>query len=125
MADVVGGKLNRLSQFAGDPGDEQLVFADPRTGGPLEHAAVLAPVSSRADGRAATASAPTTFGMRMAAANVPMRTLQEWMGHRDIETTQRYDDYAPSPHEAALVAAAFARDQRTGTQSVPAERIDP
>jgi len=36
-----------------------------------------------------------------------MRTLQEWMGHRDIETTQRYADYAPSAHEAAFVAAAF------------------
>jgi site-specific recombinase XerD len=43
----------------------------------------------------------------MAAAGVAMRTLQEWMGHRDIETTQRYADYAPSAHEAALVAAAF------------------
>ena len=36
----------------------------------------------------------------MAAAGTPMRTLQEWMGHRDIETTQRYADYAPSEHEA-------------------------
>jgi len=43
----------------------------------------------------------------MAAAGVPMRTLQEWMGHRDIETTQRYADYAPSAHEAAFVEAAF------------------
>lgn len=43
----------------------------------------------------------------MAGAGVPMRTLQEWMGHRDIETTQRYADYAPSSHEAAFVAAAF------------------
>jgi len=43
----------------------------------------------------------------MAAAGVPMRTLQEWMGHRDIETTQRYADYAPSAREAELVAAAF------------------
>jgi site-specific recombinase XerD len=36
-----------------------------------------------------------------------MRTLQEWMGHRDIETTQRYADYSPSAHEAAFVEAAF------------------
>jgi integrase len=43
----------------------------------------------------------------MAAAGVPMRTVQEWMGHRDISTTQRYADYAPSAHEAAFVAAAF------------------
>ena len=49
-----------------------------------------------------------TFGTRCAAAGVPMRTLQEWMGHRDIETTQRYADYAPNEHERELVARAFA-----------------
>ena len=48
-----------------------------------------------------------TFGTRMAAVGVPMRTLQEWMGHRDIETTQRYADYSPSAHESAFVEAAF------------------
>jgi integrase len=48
------------------------------------------------------------FGTAIASAGAPMRTLQEWMGHRDIETTQRYADYAPSPQEAALVAAAFS-----------------
>jgi hypothetical protein len=31
----------------------------------------------------------------MAAAGVPMRTPQEWMGHPDIETAQRYADYLP------------------------------
>jgi site-specific recombinase XerD len=45
----------------------------------------------------------------MAAAGVPPRTLQEWMGHRDLATTQRYADYAPSNQEAEMVAAAFAR----------------
>ena len=45
----------------------------------------------------------------MAAAGVPMRTLQEWMGHRDITTTQIYADYAPSPHEHELAESAFAR----------------
>ena len=34
-----------------------------------------------------------TFGTQMAAAGVPMRTLQEWMGHRDIKTTMIYADY--------------------------------
>ena len=47
-----------------------------------------------------------TFGT-MAAAGVPMRTLQEWMGHRDFKTTLIYADYAPGEHEAALVEAAF------------------
>ena len=43
----------------------------------------------------------------MAAAGVPMRTLQEWMGHRDFKTTLRYADYAPSAHEAEQVNRAF------------------
>jgi site-specific recombinase XerD len=32
----------------------------------------------------------------MASVGVPMRTLQEWMGHRDFKTTLIYADYAPS-----------------------------
>ena len=43
----------------------------------------------------------------MAAAGVPLRTLQEWMGHADYKTTQIYADYAPSENEAAIVEAAF------------------
>ena len=49
-----------------------------------------------------------TFGTRMAAAGVPMRTLQEWMGHRDFKITLISADYAPSAHERAMVEAAFA-----------------
>ena len=43
----------------------------------------------------------------MAAAGVPMRTLQELMGHRDHATTLIYADYSPQPHETAMVEAAF------------------
>ena len=50
-----------------------------------------------------------TFGTRMAAGGVPMRTLQEWMGHRHITTTERYADYAPSIHERNLIEAASVR----------------
>jgi hypothetical protein len=48
-----------------------------------------------------------TFGTLMAAAGVPMRTLQEWLGHRDLTTTLIYADYAPSEREAEWVAVAF------------------
>jgi site-specific recombinase XerD len=50
----------------------------------------------------------------MAAAGVPMRTLQEYMGHKDLATTQRYADYAPSTREADMVAAAFCRQALAG-----------
>jgi hypothetical protein len=45
----------------------------------------------------------------MAAAGVPMRTLQEWIGHRDSKTTLIYADYVPAANEAEIVNAAFAR----------------
>ena len=48
-----------------------------------------------------------TFGTRMAAAGVPMRTIQHWMGHADGKTTQIYAHYQPSGLEADLVDQAF------------------
>ena len=44
-----------------------------------------------------------------------MRTLQEWMGHKDIQTTQRYADYCPNPGERTVVEAAFARGSNPGS----------
>lgn len=49
-----------------------------------------------------------TFGTRIAAAGVPMRVLQEWMGHRDFRTTLIYADYEPGDEESDLVDAAFS-----------------
>ena len=46
-----------------------------------------------------------TFGTRMAAAGVPLRTLQEWLGDRDFTTTLVYADDQPSAREAELVDA--------------------
>ena len=44
----------------------------------------------------------------MAAQGVPMRALQELMGHRDFATTLIYADYSPSAHEAEWAEKAFA-----------------
>jgi site-specific recombinase XerD len=41
-----------------------------------------------------------SFGTAMAGQGVPMRVLQELMGHRDFSTTLIYADYSPSAHEA-------------------------
>ena len=56
-----------------------------------------------------------SFATRMAASGVPLRTLQEWMGHRDFKTTLIYADYAPSEHEAAMAERAFAAGTNSGT----------
>jgi len=44
----------------------------------------------------------------MAAQGVPMRALQEMMGHREFKTTEIYADYAPSAMESEWAEAAFA-----------------
>lgn len=49
-----------------------------------------------------------TFGTRLAANGVPIRTIQEWMGHEDIRTTQIYADYEPSEHAIEAVSQAFS-----------------
>jgi integrase len=43
----------------------------------------------------------------MAAQGIPMRALQEMMGHRDFKTTLIYADYTPSAHEPERVEAAI------------------
>jgi integrase len=58
-----------------------------------------------------------TFGTAMAGQGVPIRTLQEWMAHRDFATTLIYADYAPGAQEAEWVTAAFT--PKIGTDSVP------
>ena len=110
-------------------GDDDLVFPHPIVGTPLDRSRVLrrfkAAVKVAGVGQFEEVKKPSgkterkpltrfhdlrhTFGTRMAGAGVPMRTLQEWMGHREIKTTLIYADYAPSEHEAAWVEQAFAK----------------
>lgn len=119
MADEVAGELERFYKASGEPADDELVFPSPKgSGGPLDKCATLRRMrrALRAAGLDETHrfhDLRHTFGTAMAAAGVPMRTLQEWMGHRDIQTTQRYADYAPRTRDAELVAAAFTRTAAT------------
>jgi integrase len=109
----VAVELDGWQQSTAWGADGDLVFAEPLTGGVLRRGALM-----RRYHRALTAAMLDedhrfhdlrhTFGTAMAAAGVPMRTLQEWMGHRDLATTQRYADYAPNAHEVAMVDRAFA-----------------
>lgn len=49
-----------------------------------------------------------TFGTVCASAGVPLRTIQQWMGHENIVTTERYASHMPRLKDAALISAAFA-----------------
>lgn len=113
MADVVAAELDRLSTATRHPGDDDLVFGHPLDRTPISKPEILkryrkALKAARLDEALTFHCLRHTFGTRMAAAGVPMRTLQEWLGHRDVQTTQIYADYAPSAHEAAMVATAFS-----------------
>jgi integrase len=118
LADRVAGELDRLytarygDREEGDHADE-LVFPSVKTGGPQERSKLFgrfrkAAKAAHLDESRVFHDLRHTFGTQMASAGVPLRTLQEWMGHRDLTTTQIYADYAPNPHEAELVEAAFA-----------------
>lgn len=112
-ADRVAAALERHFKRSAFQGDEDLVFCHPQTGNPLD-ASKLRKRYKKALKRVALRPVRFhdlrhTFGTLCAAAGVPMRTLQEWMGHRDVKTTLIYADYAPSAQENAMVERAFSR----------------
>lgn len=106
MADRVAAELDAHQRRSRFSADDDLVFPNPATGRPLDVSKVRFRFK-RALRRAAVREVRFhdlrhTFGTRMAGAGVPMRTLQEWMGHRDFQTTLIYADYEPSAAEADL-----------------------
>ncbi len=113
LADEVAGELERHFQRSAYQADGDLVFCHPETGDPLDRSRLLK--RFKAAGKRAGLDQVRfhdlrhTFGTRMAGAGVALRTLQEWMGHRDSKTTEIYADYQPNAGEADLVRRAFAR----------------
>jgi integrase len=60
----------------------------------------------------------------MAGVGVPIRTLQDWMGHRDFKTTLIYADYSPSEREREWVEVAFARATTGATELSETQRTE-
>jgi len=127
MADRVAAELERHFRASAYQADDDLAFAHPQTGEPYDasrmrkrfYAAMRAARMGHLVGQEngiTLHSLRHTFGTRMAAQGVPMRTLQEWMGHRDLSTTQVYADYAPdTANEREWVERAFAPGTNPGT----------
>jgi len=117
MADRVGGALDVLYKASAYQADDDLVFGHPHTGRPLDRSQVTKRFK-RALTRAGVREVRFhdlrhTFGTRMAATGVPIRSLQAWMGHADIKTTMIYTHYAPAPNEVELVNQAFSMQGAT------------
>ncbi|HET6864674.1 MAG TPA: site-specific integrase, partial [Solirubrobacteraceae bacterium] len=111
LATRVAAELEWLFQESERRRDDDLVFAHPTTGNPIDRSKLLKRFKAalrRAEIREVRFhDLRHTFGTRMAAQGVPMRVLQELMGHRDFKTTLIYADYAPSEREAEWVEQAF------------------
>ena len=122
LADRVARELELHFQRAVYQGDDDLVFCHPEIGNPYD----TSKMRKRFDEAVGSAGARSdirfhdlrhTFGTRMAAAGVPLRTLQEWMGHRDYKTTLIYADYQPDDRrEAELVERAFEASTNPSTK---------
>jgi integrase len=125
LADRVAAELEKHFQRSAFQADDDLVFAHPVLGVVLDRSKLLKRFKTclRAAGvrEARFHDLRHTFGTRMAATGVPIRTLQEWMGHRDFKTTLIYADYAPSAAEADFIERAF-QPSSAPTREVSAER---
>ncbi len=108
VADALAG----LREDSAYQTDGDLVFCHPESGRPLDRSKLVRRFKlavTRAEVRPVTFhELRHTFGTRMAAAGVPLRTLQHWLGHADSKTTQVYAHYQPCDQEADAVDAAFS-----------------
>ncbi|MDQ3630434.1 MAG: site-specific integrase [Actinomycetota bacterium] len=114
MADSVATALERHFQRSSFRADSDLVFCHPQTGAPLDPSKIRKRFREALErGRVRQITFHElrhTFGTQLAAAGVPLRAIQEWMGHADAKTTEIYRHYAPdTTHGADLVEGAFGR----------------
>jgi integrase len=133
LATRLAGELDSWSKRTHYNSEDDLVFAHPRKGTPLDGSKVTKRFKKACvDANVKPIrfhSLRHTFATRLAASGVPMRTLQEFLGHADSKTTQIYAHYAPSEHEVQLVDAAFVsgsadQSKRDYAPSDAAQRSD-
>ncbi|WP_028065793.1 tyrosine-type recombinase/integrase [Solirubrobacter soli] len=120
MTDRLTGELRawRLRTVYSD--DEDLVFGHPDLGVPLDRTKLSRKFKEACEEAGVRVirfhDLRHTFATTLAAAGVPLRTIQEYLGHADLKTTQIYAHYAPSAHEVEIVNDAF------GTRAAPSRR---
>jgi len=112
MTDQLAGELHRWSTRTPYNTDDDLVFAHPQLGRPIDGTKLTRRFQDACRDAGVRVirfhDLRHTFGTRLAAAGVPLRTIQEFLGHADAKTTQIYAHYAPSAREVDMVNEAFA-----------------
>jgi integrase len=112
MADRVAADLDQWSRRSHYTADDDLVFAHPHSGRPLDRSKISRRFKEACvDARVRPVrfhDLRHTFATRLAASGESLRTIQEFLGHADAKTTQIYAHYAPSKREVDMVNAAFS-----------------
>ena len=127
MTDRLAAELKRWRLRTVFSDDDDLVFAPPRArraAGPHQgHAPVPGGLRGGRRAQIRFHDLRHTFATTLAAAGVPLRTIQEYLGHADLKTTQIYAHYAPSTHEVQAINEAFGvPDRPSRVRRRPANR---